>query len=352
MNRYAGLLLGLTALAAGSVIPDSEAAKPIVPHGVMAMSAGEQVTLVQPAAPGVRSLETGTVGFLYPAPAGVLFAPDILAGRTSVIDVRSGRVVEVLSGVSLPHFGPRADRYLVVAGDLTMVSYPERSLIFRIEGEFDRPWEVLLGPEGTTVLILERLPSGEGGTTISAVDLAHRRVVYSRQFDHDLVGLTMLPEQGLMALVDRTSGDVVLLDSQTLTEIRRLSVPGQATDLGVVNEGKTLVVAGAEGALHRWTLKVKKAGVVFRPEKPLPLSGRGEFLAAGPSGRLLAVATDQGRLLVMDPIKGEEFGRWDIPKELRDFRWIDSDRRGPLRATWSDSGLGPEGADLGLDRDD
>ena len=36
-----------------------------------------------------------------------------------------------------------------------MVSFPERSLIFKMEGQFERPWHVQLGPEGTTVLILE-----------------------------------------------------------------------------------------------------------------------------------------------------------------------------------------------------
>ncbi len=311
------------------------------------MSSGDQVMLVYPGKPGIRSLETGPVGFLFPSPAGILFAPDIVNGRTTVIDVSSGRVVELMSGVTMPHFGPRPDRYLVVAGALTMVSFPERSLIFRMEGAFDRPWQVELGPEGTTVLILERVPSGERGATISAVDLIHRRVVFSKEFEHDLVRFDMAPASGVMAVVDRTTGEIVLLNSMTLEEIRRLPVPDGATDVVVLKEGKELVAAGASGILLRWTLKVKSDHLEVKPDDPFTIPGRALRLAVGPDGRLVAAATDQGRLVVIDSKKGDAIGQWEVPSPLRDLQWIDSDQRGPLLPSWSDSGFGPEGAKLG-----
>ncbi len=335
----------LVALSLWSI--SSEAGKPVVPRGVLAMSSGDQVVLVDPAAPGIRSLETGPVGFLFPAPAGVLFAPDVVNSRTTVIDMRSGRVVELISGVTMPHFGPRKDRYLVVAGALTMVSFPERSLIFRMEGAFDRPWQVQIGPEETTVLILERRPSGEGGTTISAVDLIHRRVVYSKKFDHDLVRFAMAPSRGVMAVVDRTAGNVVLLDTMTLAEIRRLPVPDGATDVVALKDGKELVVAGASGRLLRWTLKVKSDALEVEPDDPIMIPGRTIRLAVGPEGRLVAAATDRERLIVIDSKNGKEIGQWAIPPSLRDFQWIDTEQRGPLLPSWSDSGVGPEGVTLG-----
>ncbi len=327
-----------------------EARKPVVPRGVVVMSSGEQVVLVDPASSGIRSLETGPVGFLFPAPGGVLFAPDVVNGRTAVIDIRSGRVVEMISGVTMPHFGPRKDRYLVVAGALTMVSYPERSLIFRMDGEFDLPWQVQLGPEGMTVLILERRPSGEGGTTISAVDIMHRRVVYSKVFDHDLVHFAMAPSRGVMAVIDRTAGDVVLLDSMSLIEVRRLPVPDGATDVVVLSEGKELVVAGASGRLLVWLLKVKKDALEVVIDDPIMIPGRTMRLAVGPDGRLVAAATDLGSLTIVDSKKGDVIGQWEIPKSLRDFQWVDPQVRGPLLPSWSDSGVGPEGADLGLEK--
>ncbi|RLE27466.1 MAG: hypothetical protein DRJ65_02790 [Acidobacteria bacterium] len=328
----------------------AEARKPLVPRGVVIMSSGDQVVLVDPASSGIRSLETGPVGFLFPAPGGVLFAPDVVNGRTGVIDLRSGRVVEMISGVTMPHFGPRRDRYLVVAGALTMVSYPERSLIFRMDGEFDRPWQVQLGPEGMTVLILERRPSGEGGTTISAIDIMHRRVVYSKIFDHDLIHFAMAPSRGVMAVIDRTAGDVVLLDSMTLIEVRRLPVPDGATDVVVLSDGKELVVAGASGRLLRWALKVKSDALQVLTEDPIMIPGRTMRLAVGPDGRLVAAATDLGRLIIVDSKKGDVIGEWEIPQALRDFQWVDSQQRGPLLPSWSDSGFGPEGADLGIEK--
>lgn len=329
-----------------------EAGKPIVPRGVLAMSSGDEVVLVDPASSRIQSLETGPVGFLFPAPAGIVFAPDVLNNRTTVIDLQSGRVIELIPGVTMPHFGPRKDRYLVVAGALTMVSFPERSLIFRIDGEFDRPWHVQLGPEGTTVLILERRPSGEGGTTISAVDLIHRRIVYSKTFDHDLVRFTMAPGVGVMVVVDRTTGDIVLLDSLTLAEIRRLPVPGGATDVVALSGGKMLVASGADGRLLRWKLKVKDDALTEELEDPILVPGRTLRLAVGPDGRLIAAATDQERLIVVDSKKGGEIGHWPIPSELRDFRWIDTEQQGPLLPSWSDSGFGPEGAELGPKKKD
>lgn len=347
----AGRFLAIGLLACLWCLP-VDAGKPIVPRGVLAMSSGDQVVLVDPGSSRVQSLETGPVGFLFPAPAGILYAPDIVNNRTTVIDLQSGRVVELISGVTMPHFGPRKDRYLVVAGALTMVSFPERSLIFKIDGEFDRPWDVQLGPEGTTVLILERGPSGEGGATISAVDLIHRRIVYSKAFDHDLVRFSMVPAAGVMAVVDRTTGEIVLLSSLTLDEMRRLTVPGGATDVVALSGGEILVASGADGHLLQWKLKVKNDELNVELEDPIVVPGRTIRLAVGPDDRLIAAATDQECLIVVDSKKGDEIGQWPIPSALRDFQWVDTDQRGPLLPSWSDSGFGPEGAELGPEKKD
>lgn len=326
-----------------------DAGKPLVPRGVLALSSGDEIVLVDPGSSRIQPIEAGPVGFLFPAPAGILYAPDIVNNRTTVIDLQSGRVLELIPGVTMPRFGPQKDRYLVVAGALTMVSYPERSLIFRMDGEFDRPWHVQMGPEGTTVLILERSPSGKGGSIISAVDLMHRRVVYSRHFDHDLEKFAMAPASGVMAVVDRTSGDIALLSSLSLDEKQRLAVPGGATDVVALGDGKVLVASGADGRLLQWKLKVKHEALTVEPEDPIVVPGRTLRLAVGPDGRLIAAATDQDQLFVVDSKKGDEIGHWPIPSTFRDFRWIDTDQRGPLLPSWSDSGFGPEGAKLGPD---
>ena len=348
-GRRLPLRLGVV-LVLGLVMPlfPVEGRKPIVPGGALALSVGESVVLVDPAASKVRTLETGPVGFLFPAPSAVLFAPDVIDNRTTVIDMRSGRVLEVINGVTMPHFGPWPDRYLVVGGSLTMVSYPERSLIFKMEGEFTRPWQVELGPEGTTVLILERKPSGEGGATITAVDLISRRVVYSRHFDHDIVRFAMAPASGVMAVVDRTAGDLALLEPRSLDELMRIAVEGTVTDVLALNEGKLLIIAGPDGRLERWKIKKKKDHPVPEAEKGIPIPGRAVRIVAGPDGRLVAAVTDRKELVIVDSKKGDLLGRWELPGDARDLEWIDLSRRGPLLPLWSDRSVGPEGADLGI----
>ncbi len=64
----------------------------------------------------------------------------------------------------------------------------------------------------------------------------------------------------------------------------------------------------------------------------------------------MAAATDLGRLIIVDSKKGDVIGEWEIPQALRDFQWVDSQQRGPLLPSWSDSGFGPEGADLGIEK--
>lgn len=185
--------------------------------GVLAISSGDTVIVVDPVTGATRDHETGPVGFLFPAPEGLLFAPDLVHGITTVINLRFGRVQEVMSGVTLPRFGPWHDRYVIVAGALTIVSYPDRSLIMRMEADFKKPWQVEVGPVGVSFLVLERDPLGGGGSVISAVDLGSRKIVARRQFAEDLVRFAVVSEFGVLAVADSTRGFVRLLDPATFS---------------------------------------------------------------------------------------------------------------------------------------
>ncbi len=171
--------------------------------------------------------------------------------------------------------------------------------------------------------------------------------MYSREFENDLMWFGIGPAAGIMPVVDRTSGDVVVLDLLTLGEICRLPVPGGATDVVVLKEGKELVVSGETGRLLRWNFKAKSQGLEVESDDPIIIEGRAMRMAVGPDSRLIAAATDQGTLVVVDSKKDEIFGQWEIPSPIRDLQWVDTDQRGPLLPSWSDSGHGPEGAELG-----
>ena len=55
------------------------------------------------------------------------------------------------------------DRYVVVAGDVLMVSYPDRAVLGTVEAEIDYPWQVVMISD-SVLLVLERGPVGEGPT--------------------------------------------------------------------------------------------------------------------------------------------------------------------------------------------
>ncbi len=341
--RILGVLC-FTAVALNNV----EAAKRPELSGVLAISSGDAVFMLDPTTGSVRDVETGPVGFLFPAPAGVLFAPDLIHGNTTVIDVRHGRVSGVLPGVTLPRFGPWNDRYLIVAGALTIVSYPERAPIFRMEGDFKRPWQVEIGrPMGGSLLILERDPNGADGSVISAVDLGSREVVGRRGFEEDLLRFTIVSEVGLMAVADATKGVIRLLDPATFLDVAELVVDGGVADVISLTGKKDLFAVGSAAKVFHWHLKSTDEGLTAEADEAVEIPGAGVRMVLSRAGDALAVVTDKGHVVVIDPKRAEVIGSWDTGATPRDLVWFDLSQRGPVLPSWSDGGGGgPEEVDL------
>ncbi len=84
------MLIGFTLLTA---VSDAKKKKEI-PPGVIAASVGEVVILADPDRAWKVEFDAGTVGWLFPAPSGIVFAPDLVRGKTTVLDVRSRRVLD------------------------------------------------------------------------------------------------------------------------------------------------------------------------------------------------------------------------------------------------------------------
>jgi len=155
------------------------------PVGILAASAGESVVLADPLNRWSKSFDIGTVGWLFQAPGGVLFAPDLVRGKTTVLDLRGRRIVDHIEGVTMPHFGPSPDRYFVAAGDILVVSYPDRAIISRIAAEIGHPRQVIPASD-TVVLVLEWSPDGSPKSILSAIDLPSRQVVFRRPLAGDV----------------------------------------------------------------------------------------------------------------------------------------------------------------------
>ena len=107
------LALGLSAVWAKKESP---------PVGLVAVSSGDVVVLADPAFGNTRSIQTGPVAWLFPAPGGTLFAPDLVHGKTTVVDLLSMSARDVIDGVTMPHFGSFPDRY-VVLGRRLLIGY-------------------------------------------------------------------------------------------------------------------------------------------------------------------------------------------------------------------------------------
>ena len=133
-------------------------AKTTPPTGVLAASVGDSVMLVEPTSGRSITLETGPIGWLFPAPGGILFAPDVINARTSVISLIALAVVDRLDGLTMPYFSANPDRYTAITNEIVMLSYPDRAVIKTISAKIAHPWQVIMAPDGAAMMILERLP--------------------------------------------------------------------------------------------------------------------------------------------------------------------------------------------------
>jgi hypothetical protein len=334
----ARLTIGLAALLV-AVGVQTAAEKPAPHPGIIAASVGQTVVLADPDGAWISEFEAGTVGWLYEAPGGTLFAPDLVSGRTTVLDLIGRRVAESFDGVTMPCFGPSPDRYAVVAGDVLVVSYPERSPIARIDAGIEFPWQILVLTE-TTLLALERGPDGNGEGVMTAVDLVSREVVYRRPIAGDVRRMAFSPKWGLLALADAAADAVHLVSPANLMPVLSLKTDATPCGVGFVGHGKDLVAASTNGVgggvLRIYGLKKAKEGLRVKKSFDVPIEGSPVRLAVSPLGTRVAVGLESGHVAIIDAKKRELTRVIKLPGIPRDVVWCDPTRPGPIVADWSD----------------
>jgi len=342
--RVSVLVVGSLGLAMSLV-----AKEPAPPSGVLAASCGDEVVLLDPAGGWASRFDSGPVGWLFPAPGGMLFAPDLVHGRTAVIDVRLRKVRERFEGVSMPHFGLSADRYLVAGPQVLLVSYPERAPIVRVDADIQYPWQVHLTEDQGVALILERHPEGQGPSTLVAVDLVHREVVLRHRLGGDVVSMAVPPGLGMVALADRVGRMVHLIEPASVSVVAGYPVSGAPRDIVFIPDSKLLAVAVAgndsSGEILLWRIKSGRKGLTRKEMDPVPLSGAPVRLAVSPLQDYLAVSLTSAAIEVVELKRATSAGVIDLPVPARDIVWCDPDRPGPMLPEWSDEQ--PPGLDLG-----
>jgi hypothetical protein len=309
------------------------------PAGVIAASVAEQVVLADPSGQWTRSFGTGTVGWLFPAPGGVLFAPDLTRGRTTVLDLLGLREVELLDGVTMPHFGPSPDRYMVVAGDVMVVSYPERAVLDSFAADIQHPWQVLPISD-TALLVLERKPGGEGGSSLVGVDLIGHQVVSRQALPGDVRRIALSTTLGLLAIADAKSQSVSVLDPKSMAPVMVFAVGGSPLSVEFSADGKALLAVVDEaqgvGRVRGWAFKVKKGVIEVKREVSVPLSAVPVAMAVWPLGPKVAVGLSSARIEVVDLEEEVVAASVKLPAEPRDVVWCDTTVEGPSVPEWSD----------------
>lgn len=309
------------------------------PAGVIAASAADQVVLADPLGRWTRPFQAGTVGWLYPAPGGVLFAPDLTRGKTTVLDVLGLREVDRLDGVTMPHFGPATDRYVVVAGDVMIVSYPDRAVLDSFAADILHPWQVLPISK-TAVLVLERRPGGEGGSSLVAVDLIGHQVVSRRTLPGDVRRVAVSSALGVLAIADTDSESVTLLDPNSMAPVMIFPVGASPRSVEFSSDGKALVAAVDDGlgagSVRVWIFRVKKGVMEIKKEVSIPLSAAPVDMAVWPLGPKVAVGLSSARIEVVDLVEETVTVTVDLPAEPRDVVWCDVTVEGPSAPEWSD----------------
>ncbi len=307
--------------------------------GVIAASVGDQVILADPAGGGLVELPTGPVAWLFPAPGGVLFAPDLVHGRTTVVDLRVRRIRDRLDAVTMPHFGSLADRYVAVVGDLLVLSYPERAVLVRVDAGIEHPWQVIISRDDATVLVLERSPDGAGGSSLVAVNLLERQVALRRSLGVDVVRMDLSQRFGLLALAEPAEARVVLVEPGTVAPVAETSTGGAPVDVVFAGSDDQLLVALAgerRPLLRRWRLRRRHDALQLSPHGELELAAAPVRMDLAPDGGTLAVALADGAVELVNVASLRVVGSLRLPGAPRDLHWCDPTRSGPLLPEWSD----------------
>ncbi len=338
MKRTAAPFVFVAVCVLLGIVPSSAAAGTTEPDGVIAVSAGNQVEIIAPGTGAVTSFKAGPVGWLYPAPGGLLFAPDLIHGRTLVIDLKHLRSSGILKGVTMPHFGADvADRYVTVAGDVMVFSYPERAELARVEAHILRPWQVVISKDWSTLFILERTPGMTAQPVLWIIDLPNRDVLRKVPLDPGVTSMAFSRSLGVLAFADGSAG-VRLSDPTTLVTIRRLQPGGRVNDVTFTDEGTTLLAAVAHehaGAVESYRLKFKRKGLHVSRRHAVELDAVPLRLAAAPGGTWAAAGTNGPGLSLFRIGHRGVVHTVPLPASPRDVEWCDANRRGPLLPAWS-----------------
>lgn len=313
-------------------------AKKDPPAGIVAASAGTRLFLVNPATGAAKALEVGKVAWLFPAPGGILFAPDLTRGRTTVVDLRNQSVTGRLDGVTMPHFGEATDRYIVVAGKILLVSWPGRALLGEVPAEIRHPWQVIVLPGDLQLLVLERRHDGRGGVRLWLVDLLERRVIRKIDLDPEVRSMVPVPALGMLALAEGPKG-VHMLAGGSFETVAVIPVAGSAEGVAAGgSSGRTLAVAVADGPggrLERHRLRSRKGELTWKSWESLALPAPPVLVAGSPDGAWVAVALGDGHLGIAGMKEGPEVASAQLPSAPRDLVWCDPGRRGPPAPHWS-----------------
>jgi hypothetical protein len=336
-----GEICGLAAVLILAALPLVAEAAEHAPVGLLAASSADVVVIGDPRTGGSVVVPTGPVAWLFPAPAGVLFAPDLVHGSTAVIDLRSLAAQDPIAGVTMPRFGTMTDRYLVVADQLLLMSYPDRALMNQYDIGFESPWQVEIAADNSVLLVLERLPDGGGDARMIAVELGEGRLVYRRPLSGDVRHFALSVAFATMALADAGGERVVFVEPATLTPRGEFAVAGKPIDIAFAGDGTFLVLAversDGGGELITWKLKLsKKEGLQRKKEWSMSLTAAPLRMALSPDGRHVAVGLENGELQVVDVVNQLMGVTIKLPEAPRDVVWCDPSADGPLQPDWSD----------------
>jgi hypothetical protein len=334
-SRFVALALTLF------LCPSHLEAKGNPPVGILAASAGDDVILVDPTTGDSRSIPSGPVAWLFPAPGGILFAPDLVNSRTTVLDLRDLSVREPIPGVTMPRFGTLTDRYLVLANQLLVMSYPDRALMNRFEISFKHPWQVAVLADNTVLVVLERLPDAASEASMTAVSLGEGRLVYRRPLKGNVRHFALSVTLGVMALAQADGNQVIVVDPATLTPVAVFPTAGKPVDLVFAEDGSVLVVAvertDGGGELLFWKIKQeKKEGLKKKKEWIVPLATAPARLARSPDGRHVAAGLKSGELQIFELHNKVLVATAELPEAPRDVVWCDPSIEGPIVPDWTD----------------
>lgn len=177
----------------------------------------------------------------------------------------------------------------------------------------DHPLALALLPSGDKLYVALQGVEDEPGHHVAVVDVASERVLRRIEVGSSPTALALHPLGRYLAIVNRFSNFVSIIDTQIDEIVAEIQVPFYSVDMVFAPDGKSAYLANRwTDSILKWKLDVGEQFVVVHsdPDDNIPVGENPHFLSMAPDGQRLYVASPAGlSISILDVATDQETRR-------------------------------------------